>query len=223
MIVQRDIFGSSLPRSSDARQELIKVRQQLNSIDSDDFSAFGFDYFDNQNYGVGYGGYRYDGRYRPAVLEMIDNFSLKTPARILELGCAKGFILYEFHQLGYEVYGIDISDYAVEHSMAEISEFITCQSCVELDYPDNFFDLVYSKEMLPHLTEMEIDRVITSLNRVSKNSQVFLEIQIADTKESKELVYAWDKTHQTVKNKSWWLNKLEELDFNGTINFKPLF
>jgi protein-L-isoaspartate(D-aspartate) O-methyltransferase len=222
MITFIDIFGTSKPRSAESRRTLIESRKP-GTQETNDFLNYGFDYFDNETYGVGYGGYKYDGRYKDSVSKMIELFNIQPQMKVLEVGCAKGFILYEFFKQGAEVYGIDLSEYAVSNSIPKIKKNITCGSCCELLFEDDYFDFVYSKEMFPHLNEDEIELAINSLNRVVKRNNIFLEIQVATDDESSELIRKWDSTHQTVKTETWWLNKLQQLGFNGFINFKPLF
>jgi cytidyltransferase-like protein len=54
--------------------------------------------------------------------EMVAAPGIKPGYRILDVGCGKGFLLYEFTQVvpGVEVAGIDISDYAIEHAKEEV-------------------------------------------------------------------------------------------------------
>lgn len=222
MIKQRDIFGSSQPRSACARKKLIAERQH-HGPESSDFLNYGYDYFDNSDYGIGYGGYSYDGRYASSVELIAKEFDLAPGMQILEVGCAKGFILYEFFKQGYHVQGVDLSEYATANTPAEISEKISCASSTDLAFADDSFDFSFSKEMLPHLAEPDIDKAVNELMRVTKGNQIFLEIQVATSDSSSELIRKWDDTHQTIKKPAWWLNKLNQLDFDGTVNFKPLF
>ena len=120
--------------------------------------AYGHHYFDDPGYGVGYGGYRYDGRYGRCAERMIDHYKLGANSTVLEMGCAKGFVLVEFLMRGVKVAGIDLSSYAVENAVSEVKPFIVNGSCDRLPWPSGSFDFVYSKETLPHLTEEQVGR-----------------------------------------------------------------
>ena len=87
---------------------------------------FGKDYWDGERK-FGYGGYSYDGRWKSLAQDIINHYELEEDAKILDLGCGKGFLLYEFTQLlpHSTVRGIDISKYAVEKAKKEVKLFIT--------------------------------------------------------------------------------------------------
>ena len=69
-----------------------------------------YDYWDGDRR-ICYGGYRYDGRWAKVARAMIDHYGLKAGDKILDVGCGKAFLLYDFTQElpGIEIHGIDIS------------------------------------------------------------------------------------------------------------------
>src|ERR1700742_5365727 len=105
----------------------------------------GSDYWDGERR-YGYGGYRYDGRWRPLAQTLIDRYDIKPGMSVLDVGCGKGFLLYEFTQLvpGLKVAGIDISQYGIDNAKEEVRSSLKVGSAVELPYPDQKFDLVVS-------------------------------------------------------------------------------
>ena len=54
------------------------------------------DYFDGDR-NTGYGGYYYDGRWVKIAKKIIDIFDLKQGSKFLDVGCAKGFLLYDLY------------------------------------------------------------------------------------------------------------------------------
>ena len=80
---------------------------------------FGKDYFDGDRK-YGYGGYKYDGRWRPFAEKLISHYGLKPRHKVLDIGCGKGFLVHDFIKAlpGLEVAGIDISQYAIANAMA---------------------------------------------------------------------------------------------------------
>ncbi len=182
--------------------------------------GYGFDYFDNPEC-VGYGGYHYDGRYKPAAARMCDAFGLSSGSKVLEIGCAKGFILYEFHLLGLEVAGLDASAYAISQAKDEIRDNLRLNTTADIPFADQSFDFVLAKEVIPHLAEADALKMIQEIMRVGKDS--FLQIQCADTPESADLMKRWDVTHQTIRPETWWVAQLEALGYRGAYHCRALF
>lgn len=217
-----DFFGSSRPRSAEERKRKIGAFVP-DPTKRKDFIAYGHHYFDDEEYGVGYGGYRYDGRYGGCVDRMIAHYGLGVGSSVLEIGCAKGFILYEFFKRGMKVAGIDLSAYATANAIPEVKPFIVNGSCEHLPWPSDSFDFVYCKETLPHLTEAQLVPAIAEAQRVCRTDNLFFEIQVGNDEEAKKLIKAWDETHTCINSAEWWGRFLRDLDFHGQVNFKSLF
>ena len=79
---------------------------------------FGKDYFDGDRK-YGYGGYKYDGRWIAVAEAMVKHYGLKPGARILDIGCGKGFLVHDFMKVipGVEAFGLDISEYAIANAI----------------------------------------------------------------------------------------------------------
>ncbi|MDX2224357.1 MAG: methyltransferase domain-containing protein [Rhodospirillaceae bacterium] len=207
-----DIFGTTTKRTASERQAHLAKPSPP--------PGYGYDYFDNPAY-IGYGGYRYDGRYRAAAERMRDQFGLKPGSKILEVGCAKGFILYEFHVLGMDVTGLDASAYAIANAKPEIRDRLQLHSSADLPFNEREFDFVLAKEVLPHLSPVDAIRLVREIMRVGRAS--FLEIQCANTLESAELMKRWDQTHQTIRSESWWYARLADIGYEGAFHCRELF
>ena len=115
---------------------------------------FGQMYFDGPR-DYGYGGYRYDGRWLPVARDMVEHFGLKPGMRVLDVGCAKGFLVRDLMTAcpGLEVFGLDISHYAMMNCRAfvQVDSYRTPEE-KELfeswvltaffhDYPDKWIEL----------------------------------------------------------------------------------
>ena len=178
-MLELNFFGNPRDRTPEERIKIIK-NFKSNFLQNHDFLSYGYDYYDNPGYGVGYGGYHYDGRYAPSVTKMIKFYNLDTNDRVLEIGCAKGFILSEFLSHGINVAGIDISNYAIRNSLPMTRRFLAQGSCLKLPFPENSFDLVYAKDMLPHLSMLELGIGIDEIVRVSRTNKIFFNIQVIE-------------------------------------------
>ena len=105
-----------------------------------------FDYWDGDRR-INYGGYKYmEGRWEKVAKLMIDHYGLKAGDKVLDIGCGKGFLLYDFTKIlpGIEIYGIDVSKYALENSKEEIKDKLIYGNATTLPYEDNYFDFVFS-------------------------------------------------------------------------------
>ncbi|OGS43989.1 MAG: hypothetical protein A2539_07635 [Elusimicrobia bacterium RIFOXYD2_FULL_34_15] len=211
------------PQSSRSGKERYKASKDKKVIENitPDYMVFGYDYFDNPGLGVGYGGYKYDGRYEETARKICKHYNLKQGDKVLEVGCAKGYMLVEFYKLGLQVRGIDYSDYAVKNAHPDIRNFTKKGDISSIPFPDKEFDFVFGKEILPHVPEDKIKISIKECMRVSKGP-IFFEIQTGNTGKELEYMVQWDRTHKILKPVSWWNSLFKELDYKGDFHYKIL-
>ena len=133
---------------------------------------YGEDYWDGDRR-YGYGGYYYDGRWEIVARDMIDHYGLKAGNSILDVGCGKGFLLYEFKKLLPELHvqGVDISRYGLENAKTEIKDLLSFASAQKLPFEDNQFDLVISLGTLHNLKIFDLERAICEMNRVARHPE----------------------------------------------------
>ncbi len=202
----------------------IEKRRAMSTVErfnsqTESHRVFGYDYFDNPA-GMGYGGYYYDGRYADEVKKIVDFYQLQAHSRICEIGCAKGFLLVEFYKLGFEVTGIDLSKYCVDNAHELIKSNIFYGNAADFEFPDNHFDLIICKEMLPHVTLDEAEKILRQMNKWTKNSLLIIQC-ISDTKYADSFLY-WDATHKIALTKDEWITFLENSGFCGQYNLKEI-
>jgi SAM-dependent methyltransferase len=129
---------------------------------------YGQEYFDGPRE-YGYGGYRYDGRWIPVARDMVAHFGLKPGDRVLDIGCAKGFLVKDLMQVcpGLEAFGIDISEYALMHCEREVIGRLHLGSCEKLPFPDGSFSAVIA---INTIHNCDRDGVIGSLREIQRLS-----------------------------------------------------
>jgi SAM-dependent methyltransferase len=133
---------------------------------------FGREYFDGDRT-QGYGGYRYDGRWVPIASRMRDYYGLEAGDRILDIGCAKGFLLHDFLQVvpDVHVYGVDLSRYAVEHAMDDVRRVVVQATADALPFADRSFDLVISINTIHNLDHKRCAAALREMERVSRRAK----------------------------------------------------
>jgi SAM-dependent methyltransferase len=89
------------------------------------------------------------------------------PRRALDVGCGPGFLMYFLHELGVEVDGIDYSEETVRLAPAEIRDRIQVGSVTESHVPDRSYDLVICREVMEHLTVLEVRAAVGAICRAS--------------------------------------------------------
>lgn len=171
---------------------------------------FDFDYWDGDRK-VGYGGYTYDGRWRTVADPIVEHYNLKPGDRILDVGCGKAFLLYDFTQAipGVEVAGIDISEYGIAHAKEEVRPFLKACSATELPFEDNSFDLVISINTLHNLYCFELDGALREIERVGKGNKYIVVESYRNEAEKANLLY-WQLTCEsfyTPDEWQWWFDR----------------
>jgi ubiquinone/menaquinone biosynthesis C-methylase UbiE len=167
-----------------------------------------FDYWDGDRR-INYGGYKYmEGRWEKVAKVMIDHYGLKAGDKILDIGCGKGFLLYDFTKIlpGIEIYGIDISNYAIENSKEEIKDKLIYGNATSLPYEDNYFDFVFSLNTFHNLECYDLFDALKEMERVGKNNKYICVEAYRNEVEKMNLLY-WQVTCEafnTPKEWEWW-------------------
>ncbi len=138
---------------------------------------YGRDYWDGARR-YGYGGYRYDGRWRPVAQQLVDLYGLGPDARILDVGCGKGYLLYELSQVlpGATTVGFDVSDYAIREAKPEVrGRLFVGRAEAPFPFADGAFDLVVSLGTLHNLPVDALVRALAQVERVGRDKYVLVE------------------------------------------------
>ncbi|MEM7503750.1 MAG: methyltransferase domain-containing protein [Pseudomonadota bacterium] len=167
-----------------------------------------FDYWDGDRR-INYGGYRYmPGRWEKVARAMIDHYGLKAGDKVLDVGCGKGFLMYDFTVVleGIEIFGIDVSSYAAQNCKEEIADRITVGSCMSLPWPDDHFDLVYSLNTFHNLHCYDLDAALKEFERVGRQHKYICVESYRNEVEKTNLLY-WQVTCEafnTPEEWEWW-------------------
>ncbi len=177
---------------------------------------FGKEYFDGDRL-YGYGGYEYHPRFwTKTARRIVEHYHLDPQASVLDVGCAKGFLLYDLRRLypGLQVAGVDISDYAIEHAKSEIKDSVQVGDAQCLPYPDSSFDLVVSINTVSNLPLDGCKQAVREIQRVSRR-HAFLGVHAWRTNKQHENFLKWNLTALTYMHVDDWLALFEEVGYEG--------
>lgn len=179
---------------------------------------FGFDYWDGSR-DTGYGGYRYDGRWRALADDLVAHYRIVPGQRVVDVGCGKGFLLYDFTQAvpGIDVKGIDISRYAIEHAKEEVRPFLEVGDAVRLPYADKAFDLAISITTLHNLFLPDLWSALREFERVARNKYLVVEAY-RNEREKVNLMY-WQLTCRAFHTPAEWQWLFEKAGYTGDYSF----
>jgi SAM-dependent methyltransferase len=177
------------------------------------------DYWDGDRR-YGYGGYRYDGRWKPVAEHLVEHYGLDSSARILDVGCGKAHLLYELKQLlqRSEVTGFDIS----RHGLADAPEPIRphlFRYRAQDPYPwgDGHFDLVLSLGCLHNLRVFELEAAVREIERVGRHKYVMVE-SYRNEREQFNL-QCWALTAEAFFDTAEWIWLYRHFGYTGDYEF----
>ena len=183
-------------------------------------TKFGEEYWDGERK-HGYGGYRYDGRWRALAEDLARHYRIKERDRILDVGCGKGYLLYEFTQVvpGVEVAGLDISTYAISHAKEEIKPFLSQGNATDLPYPAKSFDFVVSINTLHNLYVHDLEKALKEIERVARENKKYIVMDSYRTEEEKVNLLYWQLTCECFFTPEEWCWVFDKAGYRGDFGF----
>lgn len=171
---------------------------------------FDKDYWDGDRK-YGYGGYNYDGRWMSVAERLAAHYGLQPGARILDVGCAKGFLLSDLMQVVPDAWaaGLDISRYALDHAMEDVRGHLVEGTAARLPFADKSFDFVVCVNTLHNLRVFELDSALREIERVSRGPKYLVVDSFRNEREKVNLLY-WQLTCQcfyTPEDWQWWFDR----------------
>jgi len=164
----------------------------------------------------GYGGYRYDGRWRPVARDMVAHFGLKPGMRVLDVGCGKGFLVKDLmlECPGLEAFGLDISLYALMHCDQEIVGRLHLGSADKMPFPDASFDCVLSLNTIHNFPRVRAVQAMREIQRLSEG-RAFVQVDSYYTPEQKEIFESWVLTAEFHDYPQGWRKLFFDAGYTG--------
>lgn len=183
---------------------------------------FDKEYWDGSR-ATGYGGYEYDARWRSVAKDLIKFFDLKPGNRVLDVGCGKGFLVYDLIKEGVpiDVYGIDISEYAIKNSPFNIRVKLRQGTADALPFEDKSFDLVVSINTLHNLPKERCIKALQEIERVSRGSS-YVVVDSYYSHEQKREFESWQLTAETYGYPEEWIKMFKDAGYSGHFSWNVL-
>ncbi len=205
------------------KRDLSKRGNEKTEEDRKIARRFDKEFFDG-NRKNGYGGYYYNSKFWTEVVKDLNNFyKLKNGSKILDIGCGKGFMLFDFMKLNpnFVLEGIDISNYAITKAVPEVKKFLKVGDAKSLPYEDNSFDLVISINTTHNLEINQCKKALSEMERVSRKDK-YLIVDAYSNEIEKDRIFAWNLTAKTILSTDDWINLFEKAGYTGHYYwFKP--
>lgn len=177
---------------------------------------YGKEFFDGDRL-YGYGGFSYMPRFwQPVIPDLISHFGLTKDSSLLDVGCAKGFMLYDLlqHIPGIQVAGLDISEYAIENAKPEVKDFLQVGNAKCLPFDDNSFDVVTSINTVHNLERDECAVALQEIMRVSRG-KAFITVDAFRNEEEEARMMQWALTAKTILHVDEWTAFFKEVGYTG--------
>lgn len=177
---------------------------------------FGQEFFDG-NRSNGYGGFHYNSRFwQPVIPDIVKHFNLEDGGSLLDVGCAKGFMLHDFKNSlpKLNVRGIDISEYAIKNCLHDVKDYCSVGNATDLPFEDNAFDVVISVTTIHNLDGENLIKSLKEIERVSRRGS-FVTVDAYNNEVEKLAMYNWNLTAKTILHVDQWREVFKEAGYTG--------
>jgi len=179
----------------------------------------GHEYYDGAREN-GYGGYRYDGRWRQIVPVLMERYGLTSSSSVLDVGCKKGFFLHDLKESlpGITVRGVENHPYPLQNCMESVRGDVQQAEYQTLPFLDNSFDFVMAFASIYMLNLKDVMAAIREIQRVSKGKS-YITVGAYRTIEERDLFHDWTVLGTTVLHVEEWLEVFSQCNYTGDYYF----
>ena len=199
-----------------AKRNLEQRLDQKSEYDREIARRFGQEFFDGDRK-QGYGGFKYNPRFwKPVIPTFVDYWGLTSDSKVLDVGCAKGFMLHDLSEAipGIELKGVDISDYAIENCIDSMKSNVEVANAKSLPFDDDSFDVVVSINTIHNLEQKECAEALREIERVASKSS-FVTVDAYRNQYEKDRMYAWNLTAKTIMSVKDWIEFFNDVGYTG--------
>ncbi len=198
------------------RNSIGKIRSVSNK-----FIAWKLDkeYYDGKRIN-GYGGFKYDGRWYKILPKLIKRYNLKKNSKVLDIGCKKGFLLYDLKLLipGIKITGIENHIYPIKKANKKISKYLNKNNYYDLQrYKNKEFDLVIGFNSIYMQNLGDVIKTLKEIKRIGKKS--YISLASYNKKKDRDKFLDWTLLGTTILKKSEWKKIFKFISYNGDYYF----
>lgn len=198
------------------KRNLSERSAQKTDHDREIARKFDREFFDGERK-HGYGGFSYNPRFwQPVIPDLIAQYGLNETSEVLDIGCAKGFMLHDLKEQvpDIKIAGVDISAYAIENCIESVRQNLQVANATKLPFPDNSFDLVIAINTIHNLELPELILSLREINRVTRKD-AFVTVDAYRNNNEKEAMFAWNLTAKTILSTTEWKKVFQEAEYEG--------
>ncbi len=129
-------------------------------------------------------------------MAIVDYLAMPRGSKVLDFGCAKGYIVKALRWLGRESYGYDISKYCLENADFEVMQYLSD------GFPTQRFDYIIAKDVFEHIVAKDLPFTLQSL----KANVLFAIVPLGNGQKYECPLYDKDTTHLVRQPLEWWNN-----------------
>ena len=199
-----------------AKRNLDARAAEKTETDRDIARRFDKEFFDGDRR-HGYGGFSYMPRFwQPVIPTFQNHWKLNESSSVLDVGCAKGFMMYDMSQLipGITVKGIDVSQYAIDNAIETMRPHVQVANATALPFADKSFDIVISINTIHNLDRAGCAQALREIERVARRGS-FITVDAYRNDEERERMYAWNLTAKTIMSVDEWVAFFKEVGYTG--------
>lgn len=194
------------------RKKLLKTRNIKRKVVA---NGFGYEFYDGDRKN-GYGGYKYDGRWKIFLKKIIKHYKLNKDSKVLDIGAKKGFFMYDLTLMvpGIKVYGIEDHRYPIMKAQKMVKKNIKfVKSYCDIKYSKNYFDFIHAHNSIYRYSFKDLIKIIRIISKISKKSHITLPSYKKNIDRSKFL--DWTLHGGIILKKNDWKKLFFELGYKG--------
>ncbi len=142
----------------------------------------------------------------PMAMVLIDTLGIHPGQKVLDFGCAKGFVTKALRMLRRDAFGVDISTYALSQATEDIRPYLTLIDNFHSYASTHRFTHGIAKDVLEHVPYEIIDQTVSDLALASDQLLVVVPLGHTTPAGNRYVIEAYERdvTHVIREDALWW-------------------